>query len=237
MERETQEQFLRQRGLLRHSSYAVMLGQEPSLKSTFPRSGGARAGSPITIKHCWPWAALGGSPDFQKTMLGPGLKITLFPQSPGSVRPFRFMLISGLGEGHRWPTHSHPPHGSLWSILDLGSAWFCLGDPCAAGICIYSLREAVWIDDLEHSGLRSESCTLPGGYSGARVNEHQERGSGSSVEEYQGTPEDLGSDAQSAGVGHLIKLTGNAAAVFLTEGTETTSLTSCWWWGDTGWPV
>lgn len=45
----------------------------------------------------------------------------------------------------------------------------------------------------------------------------------------KGTPEDLGSDAQSAGVGHLIKLTGNAAAVFLTEGTETTSLTSCLW--------
>lgn len=39
---------------------------------------------------------------------------------------------------------------------------------------------------LEHSGLRSESCTLPEEYSGARVNEHQERGSGSSVGEYQG---------------------------------------------------
>lgn len=49
--------------LLRHSSYAVMLGQEPSLRSTFPRAGGAREASPITIKHCWPWAALGGSLD------------------------------------------------------------------------------------------------------------------------------------------------------------------------------
>lgn len=186
MERKTQEQFLRQRGLLRHSSYAVMLGQEPSLKSTFPRSGGARAGSPITIKHCWPWAALGGSPDFQKLCWGPGSRSHCFHRALDLSGPSGSCSSQGLGEGHRWPTHSHPLHGSLWSILDLGSAWFCLGDPCAAGICIYSLREAVWIDDLEHSGLRSESCTLPGGYSGARVNEHQERGSGSSGEEYQG---------------------------------------------------
>lgn len=37
-------------------------------------------GSPITIKHRWPWAALGGSLD-SRNCAGGGLSITLLPQA------------------------------------------------------------------------------------------------------------------------------------------------------------
>lgn len=105
--------------LLRHSSYAVMLGQEPRLRSTFPRAGGARKGSPITIKHHWPWAALDGSHD-SRNCWGAGLSITLFPQAPVLSGPSGSCSPPELGEGHRWPSHSHPPHSSLPSIFGSG---------------------------------------------------------------------------------------------------------------------
>lgn len=81
--------------LRRHCSYTVRLGQEPSLRSTFPRVGGAREGSPITTEHGWPWAALGD--------LGWGL----FPQAL-ALLALQIMLIPRVG-GRAQMVISQPP--------------------------------------------------------------------------------------------------------------------------------
>lgn len=101
----------------RHSSYAVVLGQEPNLKSTFARVGGAGEGSPITIKHCCSgllWVAL----LVPETGLGVGdcFHRPWLSDPPGS------RSSPGLGEGHRRSPHSPKAASSLF--LDLGSVWF-----------------------------------------------------------------------------------------------------------------
>lgn len=107
--------------LLRHSSYAVVLGQEPSWKCTFSRAGGAREGSPITINTAGSgllWVAL----LIPETVLGVGWGWGrgLFPQDLVLSGPSGSCSSPGFGEGHRWSSQSHQPHSSLESIFGSG---------------------------------------------------------------------------------------------------------------------
>lgn len=110
--------------LLRHSSYAVMLGHEPSLRSTFPRAGGARKGSPITKKHCWPWAALDGSRD-SRNCWGAGLRSHCF-HGPRFCQALQDHVHPQSWErdtdGHLTVTRPSAACPLFW---DLGSAWCC----------------------------------------------------------------------------------------------------------------
>lgn len=171
--------------LLSHSSYAAMIGQEPSLKCTFPRAAGAREGSPITINTAGPgllWVAL----LIPETVLG--WEGGLSPQALVLTGPSGSCSSPGFGEGHRRSSQPPAPQQPE-SIFGSRECGFVFEIPVQQEF-VFIAREMQF-----RWGFWGK------GYTGARVNEHQERGTGPSVRQSicQGHWGDgLGSDALSA---------------------------------------